>query len=368
MNIIWLVLACFLFIAIETKYYDRVALKGIAYERFFTEKTVTEGDRAEIVEVLQNRKLTPVPWLRVESRISSALRFKSQDNLDIDMEQFHRSIFFLSGFSRITRRHEIACLRRGYYTLTQNTVTAGDLFGIVEKREDLPCEAALYVYPSVLSQDELPWQALKWQGDVTVRRWILPDPVLVGGVREYRPGDPQKDIHWAATARTGQLQVKVRDFTVSARVLILLNAQISEDLWGVMNAAQQAVIERGVKIAATLADWCLRQGIEAGFASNGALKGREEETVFIPPAASDAQLETLMQTFARFLIVRNLNIHSYLDRLAEENLTGMDVVLISAYESDAVHAAAGRLAECGNSVSIIPIEGGGESHASKAAG
>ena len=356
MNILWLIFICFLFLIAETRYYDRYSLKGVRYTRYLSQTAVSVGDTVELVEVLQNRKLAPLPWLRVESRISSALRFKSQDNLDIDMEQFHRSIFFLGGFSRITRRHEITCVRRGYYTLTQNAITAGDLFGIVNQRKDIPCDAALFVYPSLQANDRLPWQALKWQGDLSVHRWIMPDPVLVGGVREYREGDPQKDIHWAATARTGQLQVKVRDFTVSARVLVILNAQISENLWGLMRESEQEVIEGGIRIAATMMDWCLRQGIETGFASNGALKGLEEKTIYIPPAASETQMETLMQTLARLMVIRNINFHSMLSNLADEGVTGMDIIILSAYDSDAVQTGISDLRRRGNTVSVIPID------------
>ena len=51
----------------------------------------------------------------------------------------------------------------------------------------------------------------KWQGDVLVKRWIMPDPFLVGGLREYRAGDPMRSVHWGASARTGRMQVKTYD-------------------------------------------------------------------------------------------------------------------------------------------------------------
>ena len=50
-----------------------------------------EGDSAEIVEILENRKLAPVPWLRVESSISPYLCFKKSDDVDIRHDQFHKA-------------------------------------------------------------------------------------------------------------------------------------------------------------------------------------------------------------------------------------------------------------------------------------
>ena len=59
--------------------------------------------------------------------------------------------------------------------------------------------AAIEVYPRLLSPGTLPFPSSRWQGDLLVKRWILPDPVWVGGVRPYTAGDERKDIEGQMT-------------------------------------------------------------------------------------------------------------------------------------------------------------------------
>ena len=215
MTPIWIMVIVAVLAILQTIYYNHYGLRKVSYTRRFSRERAFEGEQVELVEVLSNDKLLPVPWVRVESRISGDLQFRRQENMGLSMDRFHKSLFYLSPFSRITRRHEITCRHRGYYDCSLASIVAGDLFGVAHDRADVTGDARIFVYPAILKPDEMPDTALKWQGDVTVRRWILPDPILVTGIRAYRSGDPQKDVHWRATARTGSLQVKQRDYTVS---------------------------------------------------------------------------------------------------------------------------------------------------------
>jgi uncharacterized protein (DUF58 family) len=239
------------------------------------------------------------------------------------MDRFHKSIFYLGSYMKITRRHEITCLHRGYYDCGLVSLVAGDLMGLAHDRRDVSCKARLYVYPAILSPDELPDSALKWQGEVSVRRWILPDPILVSGIREYRGGDPQKDIHWLATARTGRLQVKMRDYTVSPRTLLVLNCQIDDKLFSGMEPSQTEFIENGVSICASLAAWCIENGIDVGFITNGASRLAENEEISVEPRCSEAQLEKILETLALLVIKMRVAMHTLLDRRIEAGLSGM---------------------------------------------
>jgi|GEM_PF-701503 len=49
------------------------------------------------------------------------------------------------------------------------------------------------------------------------------EPYSVAEIRQYRPGDPLKRVHWKLSARTGQLQVKEYDGTLSPRASVFLD-------------------------------------------------------------------------------------------------------------------------------------------------
>lgn len=358
MTAVWIIIIVGVIALLQSFYYNKRGLKNVVYTRCFNKERVFAGEKAELVEVLTNNKLIPVPWLRVESRISSYLRFKQQDNLGIAMDRFHKSLFFLGSYSKITRRHEISCLRRGYYDCSLASIVAGDLFGIGFNRRDVQGNAIIYVYPAVLKPEDMPDSALKWQGEVSVRRWILPDPILISGIREYRSGDQQKDVHWSATARTGRLQVKMHDYTVSPRTLLILNCQIRENLFGGMEPEQLDFLENGVSICASLAAWCIENGIDVGFMTNGALKLDESQEIKIEPRCSEAQLEKIFETLALLVIKMRIAMHTLLDRQIEAGLSDMDIVIVSAYWSAELEQRAAQLRRMNNSVTYIPTKGG----------
>lgn len=354
MSVIWFTLVIGALALIQMQFFYFWGLRNIFYRRYFDRSAVFEGEKAEMIEILENRKIIAIPWLRVESRISPYLRFKKMEDVDIRYDQFHKSLFFLRGFKRIRRRHEFTCTHRGFFELRTSSITTGDLFGLFNRFKEVVSDAQLYVYPKPLSENEISPASLKWQGDVVMKRWIMPDPILVNGIREYRPGDSQKDIHWGATARTGQLQVKVRDYTVSPRLLLLVNTQISERLWSSMETDEKEVIEVGIRYAAHLAAWAISNGLEVGFGSNGRLIG-EDDVVRIPSVSSQAHLELLLQTMAKLEIVRERNFHTLLDYLYDEAMSGMDIAIISAYWSETLENRANKLRSLGNSVTFIPI-------------
>jgi len=356
MTPIWIMVIVAVLAILQTMYYNRFGLRKVSYTRRFSRERVFEGEKVELVEVLANAKPIPVPWVRVESRISGDLRFRRQENMGLSMDRFHKSLFYLGAFSRITRRHEITCLHRGYFDCSLASVVAGDLFGVAHDRADVVGDAKLFVYPAVLKPDELPETALRWQGDVAVRRWILPDPILVSGIRAYRSGDPQKDVHWRATARTGSLQVKQRDYTVSPQALLVLNCQISDRQVGAMEPADEAFLEGGVRICAALAAWCVQNGVNVGFLTNGESRLPEID-LHIPPRCSEAQLERILEALAVLKIKMTLDLHVLLDRQIEQAVTDMDILIVSAYWSDVLEERAVKLRRLGNSVTWQKIGG-----------
>ena len=125
----------------------------------------------------------------------------------------------------------------------------------------------LLVYPRLVNRDDIPLLSSRWQGDVTVQRWIMPDPFLVSGAREYRYGDTMNSIHWKATARSQRLQVYNREFTADPRLLIVVNSQVTETMWDAVTDPE--LVEKALSYAATLAEHAVSRGVPVGFGYNG---------------------------------------------------------------------------------------------------
>ena len=352
---VWLLIIIGALALLQSKYFIKVGFKNLSYERKLSKKSVFEGESIELSEVIANNKLTPVPWLRVESKLSPWLRFRSQENLEVLDDRFHRSVFYLKSFSKITRRYSVKCIHRGYFDLSVTTLTCGDLFGLDSTSTEATSDAKLFVYPSLLGDDELPDDALRWQGDISVRRWISPDPILINGIRGYQRGDSRKDIHWRASARTGSLQVKTHDYTVFPRLLIVFNIDPEDNFWGVLSAAEKESMEYGIRCVATLCNWAIENNMEIGLYSNASISFARDVPVSIDPACNASQINTILETLAGFDFKEFESIYHTMERVVENDITNTDILIFSAFWNEAFQRRSDDLTSRGNSVTHIPI-------------
>jgi uncharacterized protein (DUF58 family) len=240
-------------------------------------------------------------------------------------------------------------------------LSCGDLLGLSERVQSLETPVELLVYPRVLDFGSLNVPSQRWQGDVVVRRFIEPDPFLVNGIRAFQRGDTLRDVHWPATARTGALKVKTRDYTASPRLLLVVNVQLSEDQGGELNEEQALSIERSLSLAATYAEWAARNGVETGFLCNGRFAPMDDRPVEAPMGGGPAHLTEMLETMARLRIIRRRSFAQYLDdEVLPRGIAGADLVLISHYWSQRLEERAGRLRRMGNSATWVNPEGLGD--------
>jgi uncharacterized protein (DUF58 family) len=331
----------------------KFALRKLSYERRFSCASASQGEEVRMIEVIRNRKFLPVPWVKAESRISPNLQFQSDAGVQISGERYHKSVFYLKPFHQITRTHRVRLLKRGYYRAGSVSVQAGDLFSLNTPRMQVDTGAAIEVYPRLLSPAEIPLPSTRWQGDLLVKRWILPDPIWIGGIRPYTAGDERKDIHWRATARTGQLQVKVHEKTADPKMLVIINAQMSENQWGDLMDYEQQVVEFMISLTAGLCLNALRNNVEAGFAINVPVDEKDEPTL-LPPAKSSTRESELLSAMAHLTLKRTRTILKVLDDLC--GCTGMDMLLLSVYDSELIQKRIGALRRSGNTVTLQLID------------
>jgi uncharacterized protein (DUF58 family) len=359
MTILGLALVAALLAGLQAVLFSALGLRALRYRRYFTRPAVYEGERVEMVEELANAKLLPVPWLRVEARMSPFLRFKRQENLEVTGEAYHRSLFAMAPWRKITRTHGVECLHRGHYEIDSVSLTCGDLLGFNHRSATLQNPMELFVYPRILDFSALSVPSRRWQGDVVVRRFIEPDPFLVNGIRPFLPGDMPRDVHWAATARTGALQVKTRDYTASPRLLLILNVQLSENQWGELNEAEAARVEGSISLAATYAEWASKNGVEIGLMCNGRWSPMDDRAVEVPLGGGVVHLTEMLEALARLKVLRRRSFPQYLDdEVISRGITGTDILMISHYWSPMLEERAGRLRRADNSVTWINPEGG----------
>jgi uncharacterized protein (DUF58 family) len=110
--------------------------------------------------------------------------------------------------------------RRGVYTSGECTIRAGAPFGLVRTTRTTQVASPIVVYSRTY--------------DVSARQmigggsWRATAPIGdASSVRDYRPGDPLRHIHWKSVARRGQLVV--REFDTEKRAEVTVAAQVPAD-------------------------------------------------------------------------------------------------------------------------------------------
>ncbi len=352
----WFFVSVFLIVVLIAWVYERWALKGVRYTRYFTKRAVFEGESLDMVEVISNAKPLPLPWLRLESSMAAGIAFGRQHNLNVyagDIYQNHISLFYLRPFRQITRRHQVSCPRRGLYRMDSATLTTGDPLGIAAKVKKFDLNLELLVYPRIVALDDLPLPNHSWLGDLPVRRWIVEDPFLTSGIREYRPGDPLKSINWKATARTGAMQVHQRDFTADHRLVICLNVESSETMW--RNITDPERIELGIRYAASVAGYALENGIETGLLCNGRLIDGPREPIRIDPSSDGSQLEWILDALAHVVLERSVSMSRLLEEAVEAETRDTDFLIISCHRGEKLVTPALELEQLGNGIEWMDV-------------
>ncbi|HZJ83664.1 MAG TPA: DUF58 domain-containing protein, partial [Clostridia bacterium] len=186
---------------------------------------------------------------------------------------------------------------------------------------------------------------------------IIDDPFMYSGVRQYSPGDSLNNINWKATARTGSLQVHKRDYTSDPRLMVYLNMDVTENMWGPIT--EPDLIEEGISYAASIIQYGISQGINTGFGCNGHLIGQPpRQSVRILPRNGEGHLTFLFEAMARLVVERSVTFHTFLEGDIEDKAMGafsgsVDYLFITAFVNERMENQIRQLENMGNSVEIL---------------
>jgi len=349
-----LFIALLIVLVLQSLYFSRRNFKSIRYRRYFSPNEANEGETVTLVEHIENTRLMPIPWVQIESQLGSELLIGRSKERRM-LRQFHRSLFALPPYSTVTRRHPVTCTKRGFYYVPSATLTTGDMLGIANRKSrDIVTDTTLTVYPTIADIEDVFRLRNSFSGDIVVRRWIMEDPFLIKGVRDYVSGDPQNHINWKATARVGHLQVHNYDFSSDLRLMLVLNIETEDGQWSVTR--DPGCVEREISYAASIAQYALDNGIEVGFTTNGMYVDEPETPVYLPPFSSAEQLSSILLALAKLTIQRSKLFQNMLEDLADSGMSGYDIVLITAYTCAGIEEQAQRLRDQGNSVEFLMVD------------
>ena len=263
MKIFGLGIIAFLIFLGQRLFYKKNWDKNLSVFVKFSQLGITEGEKGEIVEVIENRKRLPLIMIKVKFQTSRNLEFGDGIGSKTSDHYYRNDVFQIGGGERITRKLTFTAKKRGYYHIKNVDLVGADLFLSTEMVKSMSTDCYLYVYPKIFDSKELQVALQKLNGEVLVRRHLLEDPFEYRGIREYQPFDDMRSVNWKATAKSGSLMVNQKNYTAMQTVRIFLNI---EDR-GVLK--REGGIEASMQIVMGLACFFLAQGIKVAFYANG---------------------------------------------------------------------------------------------------
>lgn len=303
--------------------YEKTGLKKVSYKLSISTPEAFENDVIEIVEEIENAKWLPLVWVRSEISCSPWLTFKGQTlfrNEQDEQRGLISGIFVLRGYQKCRRVWRVRCEKRGIMSIDNAVITASDLLGLTKKAMVFKVADTVRVLPTPADMETGELSGDMFIGNMQVRRFVLPDPFMISGAREYTGREPMNRIHWLQTARTGSLMVYNNEFTTERRIMVIMNMQRSVSAYG--QPMTLPVLESQIKAAAFALDYCARVGAECALAVNGAKK------LYIPPAEGYAHMLNALRELAELENVCGERIDDMLTALDFNEFT--DIILITA--------------------------------------
>ncbi len=297
----------------------------LAVTRRMAPAQVHEGDRA-IVEVTI-RALRPVRNLAIEDEVGGlgAARFAAAA---VDPDQ------------PLTARYEVLARPRGIYTVGPAQAVVNDPLGLAEARASIGRADRLVVYPAV---EELEGYPVVRGHDPNVQT-AKPAYHQQGGedfftLREYRPGDDLRRVHWPSTAKRDELLIRQLEVPWQSRALVLLDHRSR-----VFRSPD--AFEHGVRGAAS----ALRHLYRAGFSP--ALWTLDGAT----PARSRDAYAASMEKLATVALVGSVDLHSMVVRLRRRAAGGGALVMVTGTPDDEDVAAFRSLTRDFNRTVVLAVD------------
>jgi uncharacterized protein (DUF58 family) len=340
--------------------WQRYCLVGLGYRRSLGQARAMFGEEVSLTLEIVNDKPLPLAWLEVEDTVPGlglALTPAHAGPSHIPGRRLLGILLSVRWYERVRRHYLMVCHARGMHAFGPATLRTGDVFGLATQEIEIPGEDYLLVYPKIVPLERLGLPARNPFGDLPLRRqWLFEDPMRMVGVRDYRPGDSPRRLHWKATARSpGQaLQVKLFEPTTTHRLHILLNISTAGSPNWSWQGYDPAVLEAAITTAASVANWATERGLLVGLAANAKLF-RSSAAVRIPPSRDPRQLMHVFEALAKLVPMPTMAAETLVDLEGHDLAYGTTVVMVTAFVNQDLVDQLQRLRRAGHQPAMLLI-------------
>jgi len=257
-----------------------LSVRGLELQRGPARKFY-QGERTDLSFTLTNASRLPKVFLSVEDTLPEWLEPVGEPRFIVPMLMPRRSI-------------ELSCrvrgVKRGAFVLGPVKVSATDLLGAfrIERRLEAPQE--IIVYPSPARVAPEPLAGVRSFGGVETEQLSAAGAGLeFYGIRDYRPGDALRRIHWPSTARLGHFEVVEFEESFGADLMIAIDLRRGTEF----GSGKDTSLEMAIKAAASLAAFAANSGASV------AVVAQDARRRYLASARRPEELPLVLEELAR---------------------------------------------------------------------
>lgn len=280
----------------------RHSLDKVSYDLRTSNPTAECGESFLITTTLENKKRFPVMFLKVSENLpleitvdtggTGASCHTTRLGGEVKVARLTQTLYLMPR-QRYSRRLSASLPKRGRYFFRGAMLTGGDLLGLKETSANINRLREMVVLPRRVDAGALKNAFGNYLGDVSVRRFILEDPILTVGFREYTGREPMKAISWPRSARDGRLMVKQYDYTQEMTATVILNVRCPDGSF----AAED--IERGFSLARFACEELESRRIAYDFLTNATAAGAAAAWSSVSGGLGAYHLSTILEGLGR---------------------------------------------------------------------
>ena len=242
-NLLFLVLGLLLASIVVSGILSEQSLKGVSVERRLP--SVATAGQPSLIGLLARNAKPRAPSFSLEVREARG---------DVAGQGF---LLLLPAGQSAEVAYPFVPQRRGVHRFRQIEVATRAPFGFFEKSRPLDAAAELVVFPRQVAPPPLAAQVLAREGDRPEDRIGI--GLEVQSLRNHRPGEDARSIHWRSSARAGRLIGIDREQERRRRTCVLLDQR----------SLKGDALERAIEHAAALVGRELDSGAEVSLALAG---------------------------------------------------------------------------------------------------
>lgn len=296
------------------------------------------GEEFRILVKLQNKSRRFVPFLRYRETFERAIRPTEGSKIaaeDVRGEQAVQFTTWLRPRQTVKYAIPVTVARRGRYILREAKLSCGDFLGLQEWTISCGRFREVVAAPKAVPMEHLAEMFGGFMGEMSVNRFILEDPVLTLGYREYTGREPMKMISWTQSAKGAGLMVKKYDYTLEPTVSVLLNIDMGE-------AENEELLETCCSLARTVCAMLEQRGVKYEFTSNSVLAGAPTEST--GEGLGERHFSGVLEHLGRATVQHSLSMEQLLNKEAARG-TAAGRILITPGEGPEPVRALNRLRE-----------------------